>query len=174
MNVHRYLIGGLAALVMVGIAYAQGMTGISGLYDSTPPACADGYQCQILSSSQGKLVTQPHALPGNTWKATGDQDNSTDTTIVAASSGNRHCVTSAQIYAFDTLGADHVFRILSNDTVIFQRPLSAEGMVGSDAASDIVFPIPLCTTAGEALEVDAAGDPTDNLIYYNLQGYTAP
>lgn len=103
------------------------------------------------------------------WKATGDQDNSTDTSIVAATSGTYHCVTSIQVVAIDSIAADETFRILSADTVIWQWVVNAT----TTSAISVTFSVPICTVAGEALEVDTAGDPADNLIFYNLQGYSA-
>ena len=108
--------------------------------------------------------------PATIWAATGDQDNSTDTSIKAASSGVQHCVTSVQVVAIDSIAADETFRILSADTVLWQWVINTT----TTSAIAVTFPTPICTVAGEALEVDTAGDPADNLIFYNLQGYSIP
>lgn len=108
--------------------------------------------------------------PATVWSAAGDQDSSTDTSIQAASAGVKHCVTSVQVVAIDSIAADETFRILSADTVKWAWVINTTTTSGIAAT----FPTPICTVAGEALEVDTAGDPADNLIYYNLQGYSIP
>jgi hypothetical protein len=75
-----------------------------------------------------------------------------------------------QVVAIDSIAADEVFRILSADTVKWQWQINATTTSGIAAT----FPTPICTVEGEALEVDTAGDPADNLIVYNLQGYSIP
>lgn len=122
-------------------------------------------------TNDGRQVVLPYTgVTADTWSATGDQDSTTDTSIKAALSGIRHCVTSVQVVAIDSIAADETFRILSNDTVLWQWVINTS----TTSAVSAIFPVPICTVAGEALEVDTAGNPTDNLIFYNLQGYTSP
>lgn len=123
-----------------------------------------------IATLGGRQVVLPYQIPELTWSSTGDQDSTTDTSIQAASAGLRHCVTSAQVVAIDSIAADETFRILSADTVLWQWVINTT----TTSAISVHFPAPICTVAGEALEVDTAGDPADNLIFYNLQGYTAP
>lgn len=103
------------------------------------------------------------------WKANGDLDNSTDVSIRALASGTVHCVTSVQVVAVDSIAADTVFRILSADTVIWQWHINAT----TTSAVTATFPVPVCTVSGEALEVDVSTDPADDLVIYNIQGYSA-
>lgn len=102
------------------------------------------------------------------WKANGDLDNSTDVSIRTAATGTVHCVTSVQVVAIDSIAADTVVRILSADTVIWQWVVNAT----TTSAVAAEFPVPICTVSGEALEIDVSTDPADDLVYYNLQGYS--
>lgn len=124
--------------------------------------------------AQGMVVTIPHSLPARTFRATGDLDNTTDVSIAAAATGVKHCVTSVQVSSYDTVGADTSFRLLSNDTAMWEFVIPAEGGVGAQGSMSATFPVPVCTAAGEALEVDVTDDVTDNLIFYNVQGYSVP
>ena len=110
----------------------------------------------------------PLSIPGQWFKATGNLDNSTDVSIAAAATGTYHCVTSVSVVAIDSIAADTIFRILSADTVIWQWVVNTTTTSGIEAT----FPVPICTVAGEALEVDVSTDPADDLVYYNIQGYS--
>lgn len=102
------------------------------------------------------------------FKQTGNVNNSTDVSIKAAATATYHCLTSIQIVATDSIAADETVRILSNDTVVWQWFINTTTTSGIAAT----FPVPICTVAGEALEIDTAGDPADNIIFYNVQGYS--
>jgi hypothetical protein len=120
---------------------------------------------QVYHMTNPVTIVQPQPF----WSATGDQDSSTDTSIKALATGVRHCVTGVQVSTKATLGSAQVFRILSADTVLWTLSLNTAGL----EQFGIVFPTPICTAFSEALEVDTDADPTDNLIFYNLQGYSA-
>lgn len=115
----------------------------------------------------GATVVRPFTAL-DTFAFTGDLDNSTDVSLVGARAGRRHCVTGVSVSTLATLGSDQRVRLLSNDTVIWQCALDAAATSG--CAQDLL--VPVCTAVGEALEIDASADPTDDLIYYNVQGYT--
>jgi hypothetical protein len=54
--------------------------------------------------------------------------------------------------------------------VIWQWAIDTATGVGTSAR---LIP-PVCTIAGQALEIDVDGNPTDDLIVYSLQGYSTP
>jgi hypothetical protein len=93
-----------------------------------------------------------------------------DDEVVAASSGNRHYVTSLQICNTDT-AVGTVVVVKSASTVIWA------GMVGPYVAaapgssySQAVFPIPLRGAVGEALNVACLTNSAQ--VTFNAQGYT--
>lgn len=126
----------------------------------------------VLSAVPQSINPVTIVPPWSRFSATGDLDNSTDVSIKAAATGKVYCVTSIQVSAKDTLGGDMVVRLLSNDTVLWQHVVPAEGDVGANAVISAYMPTGVCTVAGEALEIDVDGDPTDNLVFYNVQGFT--
>jgi opacity protein-like surface antigen len=125
----------------------------------------------VVYAAQVYHIVNPVTIvsPAPSWAVTGDQDSSTDTSLKAAVTGVRHCVTSVQVVAIDSIAADETLRLLSNDTVLWAWVVNATTTSGIA----VTLPVPICTVSGEALEVDTAGDPTDNLIFYNVQGYSA-
>jgi hypothetical protein len=112
-------------------------------------------------------ANQVEVFRGVTFVANGDLDNSTDVSLRAAVTGIRHCVTSISVASLDT-DIDAIVRLLSNDTVIWQWGIDGVLSLGTNAS----FLIPVCTVAGEALEIDVSSNPTDDLITYSVQGYT--
>lgn len=124
---------------------------------------------QASHNVEGKPVVLPFTgIPADRFAATGDLDNTTDVSLKAARLGLKHCVTGVSVSTLATLGSDQTVRLLSNDTAIWQCAL--DGAATSGCAQDML--VPVCTVAGEALEIDTSADPTDNLIFYNVQGYS--
>jgi hypothetical protein len=140
--------------VLVGIFLVCGLIGL-----------AAEYAPKVNAQALNPVTLVP---PWSRFQATGDLDNSTDVSLKAAATGKVYCATSIQISAQATLGAAVNVRLLSNDTVIWNFALPTTGGIGQ--AAD--FPGGVCTVAGEALEIDVSGDPTDDLIFYNVQGFT--
>lgn len=110
-------------------------------------------------------IAQDYGAP---FTVTGDLDSTTDVPIKTASATYRHCVTGVSASSLATLGSDQVVRLLSNDTVLWSCAFDAAGTVG--CSQD--FRRPLCAVVGEALEIDVDGNPTDDLVFYNVQGFT--
>jgi hypothetical protein len=121
----------------------------------------------VVSAGSAYAANQVEVFRGVTFTANGDLDNSTDVSLRAAVTGIRHCVTSISVASLDT-DADAIVRLLSNDTVIWQWGIDGTLSIGTNAS----FLIPVCTVAGEALEIDLSSDPADNLITYSVNGYT--
>lgn len=105
---------------------------------------------------------------GAPFTVTGDLDDSTDVPIKTASANFRHCVTGVSVSTLSGIGSDQNVRLLSNDTVLWQCGLDANAVIGCNQD----FKVPLCAVTGEALEIDVSGNPTDNLVFYNVQGFT--
>jgi hypothetical protein len=110
----------------------------------------------------------PQHRPDLWFSATGDLDNTTDANVMAAATGVQQCVTSVQISSL-VANIDVNVRLLSANTVIWT--MGVDTAVGGGTSMN--FEPPVCTIAGEALEIDVAEDPTDNLIFYNVQGYSS-
>jgi hypothetical protein len=115
------------------------------------------------------LAANPIELfPGTKWQTTGDLDSTTDVVVRAATPNVQHCVTNIQVSTKATLGSAQVLRLLTTDAVIWNLTLNTAGLEQIAA----FMPTPVCAIRGEALEIDVDGDPTDDLIFYNMQGYS--
>lgn len=107
-------------------------------------------------------------VEGPQFSATGNLDNTTDVSLMAAVPLNQYCVTGVVVTSSATIGADTVVRVLSADTPIWSCAVDTTGLVG--CKQDLNTPV--CTVTGEALEIDSSADVTDDLVYYSIQGFT--
>jgi hypothetical protein len=126
----------------------------------------------ILTTLNGKLVTQPFAIPELSWSyaaASGGIVNTTGVTAkAAAAAGIRNYVTRAQIInGHATVDTDVQIRDGAAGTVLWRGFAKA---AGGGVACD--FDPPLRGTAATLVEV--ACGTTGTATYFNLQGYTGP
>jgi hypothetical protein len=134
-----------------------------------PTAVATGDQVDQLGTVEGKLVNQPYAVHGETWRYAAASGGITDATAVtvktAAGSGIRNCVTSIQVINGHATVSTEVWLVDgAAGTVIWRGFAQAAG--GGVAAE---FPVPICGSANTLLEVD--NGTTGSAVYYNLQGF---
>ena len=134
-------------------------------------AVTAGDTADIITTLTGKVVTAPHALPGQTWSyaaASGGITNTTGVTAKAAgAAGVRNYITRCQVInGHATVSTDVQIRDGASGTVLWRGFAQAAG--GGVTA---VFDPPLRGTAATLVEV--ACGTTGSATYFNLQGYTA-
>jgi hypothetical protein len=134
-----------------------------------PAAVATGVQVDQLGTIEGKVVTQPYAVRGETWSYAAASGGITDATAVtvktAAGSGVRNCVTSIQVInGHASVSTETLILDGAAGTVIWRGFAQAAG--GGVAAE---LPVPICGSANTLLEVD--NGTTGAAVYYNLQGF---
>lgn len=134
-------------------------------------AVATGDTADILATLLGKQVTQPYALPGNTWSyaaASGGIVNTTGVTAkAAAGAGVRNYITQAQVInGHATVSTDVQIRDGAAGTVLHRGFAQAAG--GGFACT---FDPPIRGTANTLVEI--ACGTTGSAVYVNLQGYVA-
>lgn len=170
-------IGDVDVLTLPGAAHDAAVSGnpvrVAGrarTSDYTSVASDD--TADILTTLNGKIVTQPFAIPELSWSyaaASGGIVNTTGVTAkAAAASGIRNYVTRAQVInGHATVSTDVQIRDGASGTVLWRGFAQA---AGGGAACD--FDPPLKGTAATLIEV--ACGTTGTATYFNLQGYTGP
>jgi hypothetical protein len=133
---------------------------------------ASGDTADLLTTLNGKVVTQPFAIPELSWSsaaASGGIVNTTGVTAkAAAAAGIRNYVTRAQIInGHATVDTDVQIRDGASGTVLWRGFAKA---AGGGVACD--FDPPLRGTAATLVEI--ACGTTGSAVYFNLQGYTGP
>jgi hypothetical protein len=126
----------------------------------------------LLTTLNGKVVTQPFSIPELSWSyaaASGGIVNTTGVTAkAAAAAGIRNYVTRCQVInGHATVDTDVQIRDGAAGTVLWRGFAKA---AGGGVACD--FDPPLRGTAATLIEV--ACGTTGTATYFNLQGYTGP
>lgn len=116
------------------------------------------------------ITTRPYTNPANWWSYATPSGtpiaNTTDVAVKAAVTGKSHYVTSMQIYNTHATASTLVV-VKSASTVLWTGYTKAAGA----GWCEVVFPVPIKTVAGEALNV--ACITTGSSVFVNLQGFTA-
>lgn len=133
-------------------------------------AVSNGDVADIITTLDGRLVTNPLAIPQNTWlyaAASGGIVNTTDVAVkAAAAAGISNYVSAIQLRNNNAVATEFVIK--DGSTVIWRTGLPAS-MAGS---MDFTFTPPLRGTAATAVNV--ACITTGAAVYANVQGYIAP
>lgn len=137
---------------------------------SSYTAVSSGDVADLITTTDGRLIVNPNAIPENTWQyaaASGGIVNTTDVAAkAAAATGIRNYITSIQVRNTNAVATEFVVK--DGSTVIWRTQLPAS-MTGSMEA---VFQTPLRGTAATAVNI--ACITTGAAVYANLQGYIAP
>lgn len=129
---------------------------------------SNGDYTQITVDQTGKVVTSPYAPEGARASGTATVTGTSDTSVVAASgSGSlKLYITSAQIVNTGSTTSLITFKNGSGGSTL------AYSIAPTGGGSNILFPVPLVTSANTALYFAAASSSTT--IYVSAQGYYAP
>ena len=155
----------VAAGAAISGATGVNVVGLRG--ETTDPAVVDAADAvQALATLTGKQVTQPHALPGESWQYAGVSGGITDTAddvAKAAVASTRNYVTELQVInGHATVSTEVVVK--DGATVIWRGWAQAAG--GGCSAK---FATPLRGSVNTAINVAAI--TTGSKIYFNLQGF---
>ena len=167
-----------------GAATAANQTATQGTAGSAAPAKgtlvqgSDGTNARnLLTTSAGAVVTKSYAPPEQHWSyaaASGGILNTATAVVIApaAGSGLRNYVTSIQISSEAlTTATEIAIRDGAAGTVIWRSKIGAAGWING---RDIVFPVPLKSSANTLLEVVTLTASGAGAVYVNAQGYVAP
>lgn len=115
---------------------------------------------------------RPFADPGQEWAyaSAGAIADTTAVELKAAVTGKRNYLCALQLSNTDaTVGT--IVQILSASTVLWQFYMSAQiAATAGNPGVPIVFPVPLRSATGEALNVKCVTNSAE--VYANAQGYT--
>lgn len=141
----------------------------------TQVAGSDGDYSMLINDSTGRMhaLNIPYAIPSNTWSyaaAAGGLVSTTGVTAkVAASSGIRNYITSAQVInTHSTVSTEVVIRDGASGTVLHRGWAQAAG-----GGYSCKFEPPLRGTAATLVEIAEVTATTTTGVLVNLQGYTA-
>ena len=139
-------------------------------------AVATGDQADLISTTQGIIITRPWHLPELEWSyaaaAAGILNTTTAVTIrAAAGAGLRSYLTGIQIMAETLTNATELaIRDGAGGTVLWRTKIPTGGL----GTTTINFDNPLRSTANTLLEVVTLTASGAGAVFFNAQGYTAP
>jgi hypothetical protein len=169
-------IGDVDVLTLPGAAHDAAVSGnpvrVAGRGMSADyTAVATGDTADLLATLLGKLVTQPYALPANTWSSAAGSGGITNTTAVtvkaAGAAGVRNYVTGIDVVnTHATVDTEFMIRDGAAGAVLWRTSLKALG-----GGVSRTFDPPLRGTAATLVEI--VNVTTGAAVYANLTGYSA-
>jgi len=138
--------------------------GVRASVSSTPPTAAtDGQIIYAQATETGKSVVKPYSVKESCWTGAANTTGTGAQTLASAgATGIKTYITSLQIGRTDTATTSLICTLNDSATSIVVVP-------GAGGATNIVFPVPLATTAATAFTVTPGTGVTT--LYITAQGY---